>query len=152
MSAAAAKHKNNPNIGASLLTDLYEEATVETKDPQPIYVLQRDTIRSFLHEKLGLFGLRERVLAWAGIELTLVASLVTADFRGFMGLSGPVVQGGFYVFAVIVGILLASDGWKCLSIRKACTVDALTSDLGLRGSEIRPKRKDCQQEGGGYVE
>lgn len=131
------------NIWMDVLKSIYSYTGVETKEAQPIFILPRDTVRSFLHEKIDLIGIQSRVLGLAGVEVTLIAALTTASFQDFFGIKGNLIQGTFVAFSVIFGLLLTRDiarWWHC---RDALQVDSLANDLGSRGSIIRgPSPKD----------
>ncbi len=132
------------DLGMEFLKSIYMGTGVDTKEAQPIYILPRDTVRTFLHEKIGLFGIQSRVLGLAGVEITLLASLATASFTDFLGIKGNVIKGTFIAFSVIFGVLLIKDlikWWRC---KDEMDVDALAENLGSRGSIIpgvAPKAK-----------
>lgn len=132
---------NGIDIGMEYLKGIYTNTDIETKEAQPIYILQRDTVRTFLHEKIEAFGLAARVLGYVGIEITLVASLVTASFNDWMGIKGHVIEGTFVAFAFVIAILILKDGACWIKNRVSLSVDALAEDLGGRGSVIKPSGK-----------
>jgi hypothetical protein len=129
------------DIGMEYLKGIYTNTDIETKEAQPIFILQRDTVRTFLHEKIEDLGLSARVLGYIGIEITLLAALVTTTFNDWLGLKGNVIEGVFIAFFVIIGILVVKDGVVLFKNKDKLTVDELTQDLGIRGSIIRPCNK-----------
>lgn len=129
------------DIGMEYLKGIYTNTDIETKEAQPIYILQRDTVRTFLHEKIEALGLSTKVLGYVGIEITLIASLVTASFNDWMGLKGSVIEGAFVTFSIIVAALIIKDGTCWLKNRNKLSVDVLAEDLGGRGSIIKPNGK-----------
>lgn len=129
------------DIGREFMRGIYTNTDIETKEAQPIYILQRDTVKTFLHEKIEAFGVADRVLGYVGIEITLIASLVTASFNDWWGLKGNIIEGTFIAFAIIVAVLIIKDGICCLKNRGNFSVDVLAEDLGGRGSIIKPSGK-----------
>lgn len=130
---------NTPNIGLDYLTNIYQNTTIETKDPQPIYILHRDTIRTFLHEKVNLLGIEARTLGLLGVEVSLIAALATATFHDFWFLKANVICAAFFLAFLGIGGLLARSSVAWWRTREDRSVDALTDQLGYRGSEIKPK-------------
>lgn len=143
----ATKNSKNSGIALDFVNGLYSNTEIETKDPQPLFILHRDTIRTFLHEKRLSFGLEARVLGWFGIGITLIITLCTANFKDlFCGgdgthplLPGDTLQGIFFTFTLIIMAMFLFDGFRWLSAYEHLSVDYLTEDLGKRGSAIRPK-------------
>ena len=43
--------KNNGSIGTDLLKSLYTNPEITQKNPQPYYIVHKDTMKTFLHEK-----------------------------------------------------------------------------------------------------
>ena len=127
------------NIGTEVVQELYAVSELQTAKPQPIYLLHRDTISTFIHEKMALFGLDARILGVGGIELSLVAALCTAEFQDRWILKAALIQALFITFAVVLAAFLLRDVNRWLQCRKELNVDSLTTDLGSRGSAIEPK-------------
>ena len=133
--------KQGIDIGMEYFKGIYTNTDIETKEAPPIFMLQRDTVKTFLHEKIGLFGLSSRFLGYIGIEITLIVSLITATFNDWLGLKGNVIEGTFVAFALIIGVIILRDGICCIKTRGKLSVDDLTQDLGSRGSIIKPTEK-----------
>lgn len=129
-----------PNIGMDYLTDIYRETTVETKDPQPIYILHRDTIRTFLHEKIAMLGVEGKLLGLLGVEATVLATLATATFHEMWHVPGDVVCAAFLLVALWAGVYIALNTVRWWKTKVYSSVDALTDELGARGSLIKPKK------------
>ena len=129
------------DIGMEFLKNIYTNTDIETKEAQPIFMIHRDTVKSFLHEKIAYFGIYNRVVGYIGIEISLVISLLTASFTDTLGIKGTLIQGIFVVFALIFGCLAVKDGLYLIKNRKKITVDELTNELGSRGSIIKPSEK-----------
>jgi hypothetical protein len=133
----AKNDKPGIDIGMEYLRNIYTNTNIETKEAQPIYILYRDTIRTFLHETIQTMGLQGRLLGLIGIELTIVASLVTATFTDWQGIKGSLIQGTFLALAIILGILIVKDIVLWLITRKKCNVNDLVDELATRGSVIK---------------
>jgi hypothetical protein len=131
-------NKDGIDIGMEYMKGIYTNTNVETKEAQPIYILQRDSVRTFLHEKIELLGLSARLMGYLGILLTLIATLATAEFTDFLGLKGPVVNGTFVAFTLIVAVLAIRESITWYKSKSKLDVDSLAEDLGNRGSIIRP--------------
>jgi len=145
------------NIGLEYVKGLNKEASIETEDPQPIYILPRDTIKAFLHETAALLTVPGRLLGLLGVEVTLVASLLTATFRDFFWIKGDTLKGFFIAAAVLVAALVAADLVRIVKNWGAYSVDALTKNLGSRGSRIgrqsqEEKRGSVATDGAGRVQ
>lgn len=133
----ARNKKPTLDIGKEYLKNVYTNTNIETKEAQPIYILYRDTIRTFLHETIQTLGLQGRLLGLAGAELTIVASLVTATFTDWHNIKGSLIQSTFIALAIILGIWIVKDIILWLITRKKCTVNALVDEIGGRGSVIK---------------
>ena len=134
------ENNNGSNIGLEYYKNLYKNTKVKTRDPQPIYILARDTIRTFLHEKKDLLGLRARVLGLIGIEITLISALATAQFSSFWKLGSHIVLGLFTAFTLIVGLCILASVLTWIRHFSDTNIDSLADDLGSRGTEICPER------------
>lgn len=141
------ERNQQPNIGLDYLTDLYRETNLETRDPQPLFILHRDTIRTFLHEKIAWFGLYAKLLGFIGVEIPILAAIFTSTFHDTGGISANLIGGVFVAFAILFGIQIVFDGIRYWNIRARASVDQLTDELGSRGSQIRPIRRGAQQPG-----
>jgi hypothetical protein len=126
------------DVGAEVANSIYANSRFEHYGVQPIYVLHRDTIRTFLHEKIGAFERKGRILGLAGIEVSLVASLVTATFNDWRGIKGAYIEATFTVLVLVCALYLVRDVWAWLMERASLQVDVLAEDLGHRGSVIKP--------------
>jgi len=133
----AKPEKPGIDIGMEYLKNLYTNTNIETKEAQPIYILYRDTIRTFLHETIQTLGLQGRLLGLIGIEITIVASLVTATFTDWHNIKGSLIQGTFIAFAIIFGVWIIKDFILWLMTWKKCNVDSLVDELAVRGSVIK---------------
>lgn len=131
------------DIGAEVAKGIYSNAKFEHREIQPIYVLHRDTIRTFLHEKLGLFQQQGKLLGLLGIEVSLIASLVTATFNDWKGINGNIIEASFLVFSLICGYCTVSETVQWLRYRDALNVDTLSNELGSRGSVIQPSEQNA---------
>ncbi|UNU87929.1 hypothetical protein [Aeromonas dhakensis] len=131
-------NKAGIDIGMEYMKGIYNNTNVETKEAQPIYILQRDSVRTFLHEKIELIGLSAKVMGYVGVFITLIATLATAEFTDVLGLKGPVVNGAFVTFTIIIAVVTLREGCAWYKSKSKLDVDSLTEDLGNRGSIIRP--------------
>lgn len=129
--------KIGSNIGHDVLNNMYTNMSMETKDPQPLFILYRDTIRTFLHEKSGVLGAEGRVLGFFGVELTLIATLVTCTFNNFIGIDGAVIEGAFLTFAIIIGFYLLKEVRNLILLLNRNGINEMVDELGGRGSIIR---------------
>jgi len=133
--------KPNIDIGVEVAKGIYSDVRFEHREVQPIYVLHRDTVRTFLHEKLGLFGQQGHFLGLFGIEVSLIASLVTATFNDWKGIKGSVIEASFLVSSVICGCYTAREFFRWIKYRETLKVDLLSNELGGRGSVIQPSEQ-----------
>jgi len=140
------EQKDGGNIGLEYVMGLYKDAKVETKDPQPIYIFQRDTIKAFLYEKAILLSINARIWGLLGVEVALITALLTAKFRDFSWIKGAHLQGFFIASSVVIAFYVAIDVYRMIKNWGACSVDILTEELGLRGSRIGQQSKDKKVE------
>ena len=126
------------NIGAEFARSIYSDVKFEHREVQPIFVLHRDTIRTFLHEKLSLFQQQGKFLGLLGIEVSLIVSLVTATFNDWKGIKGSVIEASFFVFSIRCGYYTLRESIRWFGNRNSLSVDSLSNELGGRGSVIRP--------------
>lgn len=126
---------NDPtfNIGAEFAQSLYADAKLVTNEVQPYYLLHKDTIRNFLHEKIEILNNRGQVIAYGGIEVSIVATIFTATFNDWHGIKGSIIEGSFFLSSFIFGLLTIIAGFRWISTLKGSSVNALTDELGQRG-------------------
>lgn len=141
-----AKPQKDPGLTVAddVVRQLYADCDLVVHDSQPVFLLQRDTIKSFLHEKAGVIAAEARFLAYLSIELSLIAALVTATFQDFWKIKAQTIEGTFVAFTFIIGILMIRDGTAWVRSRKKATPDALTEELGSRGARITPKARNTE--------
>jgi hypothetical protein len=132
------ENSKNSNFGIDYLKGLYTNTTLVTKEPQPFYILARDTIKSFLHEKLDLLRQRSMFVTYLGVEITLIAALLTSSFKDFWFIKANIIQGTFIAFSLIIGFFMIKSAITSLRNFKSLKVDSLTNDLGEKGTIIRP--------------
>jgi hypothetical protein len=132
--------ENNGNIGLEYVNTLYNEAELVTEEPQPIYILHKDTIKTFLHEKREVLSIFDRMLAIIGVLLTVIVTLFSATFNDFLGLPGNVMQGIFIVSTIFLSIWLLITIIKIIKNIKSISIDNLCKDLGKRGTIIKPTK------------
>lgn len=130
------------SVADDVVKQLYSGCDLTVQERQPVYLLHRDTIRAFLHEKFGHIAAESRCLAFLGIEISLVATLLTATFQDVGWLKGPVIQGTFIAFAIIVGILLAREAKRRVWGGEWVSPESLATELGARGAVITTKHKE----------
>lgn len=128
------------DIGAEFAKGIYSNAKLVTNEVQPYFILHKDTIRTFLHEKVALLASQGKLLGLIGIEVSLIASLVTATFNEWHGIKGPTIEAAFFLSTVIAGVLTVKEFLLWLQSKSSCTVDALTIELGKRGAVIESKQ------------
>jgi len=129
-------------VADDVVKRLYNDYDFVVEESQPVFVLQKDTIKAFLHEKAGVIAAEARCLAYLGIELSIFAALATATFQDFWVFKGPTVQGTFVAFSIIFGVLVAREGWRWFCGGRTATPEKLTDELGARGAKITPKKKN----------
>ena len=139
--------KPSIDIVAEITKGIYNNAKFEHREVQPIYVLHRDTVQTFLHEKLGLFEQQGKLLGLWGIEVSLIASLVTATFNDWLGIKGAVIEASFWVVSIICGYHIVRESIRWLKYRDTLSVNTLSNELGGRGSVIRPNEQKANPAG-----
>lgn len=133
------------DIGTAVANGIYANVTFEHQEVQPIYVIHRDTVKAFFHETKHRLSQEGKLLGILGIELSLIVSLVTATFNPWLGLKGEVIEASFFVLSVIFGVFLILETVSWLANGGKVKIDALTDELGKRGSIIRPMSCDAEQ-------
>ncbi len=128
---------DQPDIGIEFVKKLYTDCKLETNAPQPIYLLYKDTIKTFLHEKIALLALDAKIIGLIGIEVSILAALFTAKFEKVWIIEGPVIHGTFLAFFFVLAYFLARDVKRWLQNWRKLSVDSLTDELGGRGSMIK---------------
>lgn len=129
------------DIGAEVAQGIYANATFEAQEVQPLFVLHRDTVKSYFHEKRTQFDEQGKLLGYLGVEITLVATLLTATFNDQYGMKGTLIQAVFFVFSIIFGLLLVASLVNWRKHKETLTVENMVDDLGKRGSIIKPALK-----------
>jgi hypothetical protein len=137
----AENEKSTIDIAVEISKAIYSNVKFEHRGVQPIYVLHRDTVQTFLHEKLGLFEQQGKLLGLWGIEVSLIASLVTATFNDWLGIKGAVIEASFWVVSIICGYHIVRESIRWRKYRDTLSVDALSNELGGRGSVIQPNEQ-----------
>ena len=127
-------------IGTDVISSLYTSPKLFVLDAHPHFILHRDTLRAFLFEKQGLFGLRERVIGWIGIEISLITTLIISTFHDWRGIPAAVLQAVFIVVAGIIAILFTVDCFKLIRYRGDLSIDTLSDELGTRGAVLKPEQ------------
>lgn len=133
------------NIAYDYVTNLYRNTTVVTDDPQPLFVLPRDTIRTFLHEKMSLFGIQSKLAGLVGVAVAIGVALATTEkWRGLWLIDGSVVQAAFILcfLGVALVTLITANRWR--RERQNLNVDSLTDDLGSRGGRTVLTKEDSE--------
>lgn len=126
-----------PGIGLEFVKELYLDCKLEPNEPQPIFLIYKDTIKTFLHEKIGHLALNAKILGLIGIEISILAALFTATFNDVWQIKGEMIQALFIVLFFVLGFFLARDFKRWWQNRNSLTVDALTDELGRRASIIK---------------
>jgi hypothetical protein len=129
-------HESAINIGAEFAQSLYADAKLVTNEIQPYFLLHKDTVRTFLHEKIDVLSNRCQFLGFIGIEISVLAALFTANFQDWHGFKGSTIEATFFISSVIFGGLAIFTGIKWLLSIKGSSVNALTDELGKRGVVI----------------
>lgn len=129
-------------VADDVVRRLYSNCDLAVQESQPLLVLHRDTVRSFLHEKLSILVSESRLLAYLGIEASLVSALATATFNDWWIFKGPLIQGTFAAFSIILGLLLLRELYRWWTEARSVTPASLTDDLSLRGALIHPKKSE----------
>ncbi|MFH1872791.1 MAG: hypothetical protein ABIK82_16420 [Pseudomonadota bacterium] len=135
----ARNDKPSIDVGAEFAKGIYSNAKLVTNEVQPYFILHKDTIRTFLHEKMALLASQGKLLGLIGIEISLIASLVTATFNEWHGIKGPTIEAAFFLSTIAFGILSVKEFLLWMKSQSSCTVDALTTELGKRGAVIESK-------------
>jgi hypothetical protein len=126
------------NIGSAFLNDIYAEPKLINENPQPFYIVHKDTCKTFLYEMKDKFSLFDRFLAVIGVEFTLIITLVTATFSDFQIIKGDTIRGVFISFALLVGLYLLYLGFKNIANINKMSVNKLCDDLGKLSTIIEP--------------
>lgn len=136
---------NNGKIGIDYLSSLYNEAELVTEKPQPIYILQRDTVKAFLYEKKSTISIVDRFLALLGVEITIIVTLFTATFTSILGLGGENIKGIFICLSLILAVWLIVTIIKMVQVSSKMSIDAISDELGKLGTIIQPKQHNDKQ-------
>lgn len=130
------------DVGAAVANGIYSDVKIVHNQVQPFFILHKDSIRNFFHEKYRIFEMQGRLLGLVGITLSLIASLLTATFNDWHGIKGSLIEACFVVSTVISTLFTLkdfSDWWKN---KGNMSVDQLSDELGRRGSVIQPENKN----------
>lgn len=133
---------NSPesNIGTDFLHNLYSEVSLETKDPQPYYIVHKDTFKTFLYEHKESLNYGDKALVFLGIEVSIIVSLLTCSFNDVVGkeskiiVEGNTIQGFFLCSALVIGIFLLYYGIKWLFNIKKSSINYMCSELEKKSS------------------
>lgn len=133
---------NSPksNIGTDFLHNLYSEVSLETKDPQPYYIVHKDTFKTFLYEHKESLNYGDKTLGFLGIEVSIIVSLLTCSFNDVVGkeskiiVEGNTIQGFFLCSALVIGVFLLYYGIKWLFNIKKSSINYMCSELEKKSS------------------
>ena len=127
-----------PSLSKALTDSIYSDTQLEHKDVQPIYILQRDTIRSFFYEKISDMSSESQFYCYLGIAITLLATVITATFTDIWIVKAELIKSTFLILTIYFIIKLIISGIKWIKTRNSNSPSALTDELGSRGSIIKP--------------
>jgi hypothetical protein len=122
---------NQPLLSTELSLDkeLIESSVVHKNVAQEFVVTTSDKIRICLRDYQAALKAQNDWLTPLGILLTLLASLVAADFRQFLGLSSEIWKATFIVGSAICFIWLAHAVCWAIKLRKASDVEYIIERL-----------------------
>ncbi len=124
---------SSPNQIVSTITNqMYANTKFEHNETQPIYLLHRDTIRSFFHEKINLFGLAGKLSTSFGLFLSCGTTLLTSTFHETKWVKADLIENIFTILTFGALIFSIYQSIKYLTTRNELTVNALTEDLSKR--------------------
>lgn len=136
-----AKNKQNKNnIATGFFENLYSDVSLETKDPQPYYIIHKDTFKTFLYEHKDSLNYGDKVLSFLGIDISILVSLFTCDFRNWIGnedkilVDGKTIQGFFICCALVIGIFFVYYGIKWICNFKKSSINFMCSELEEKSS------------------
>ena len=135
-----------PNIGLDYVTNIYSDAEIETENPQPLYILHKDTIKSFLSEKMDELNKTGLLWGYIGIELTIAITLLTTDVKGIWLISGQLIKGTLVAFSGIVGFLIVKNIEHIKNPKNEVKMESLVCELGKRGTIVKPVRSQPKLE------
>ena len=128
------------NIGTDFLHNLYSEVSLETKDPQPYYIVHKDTFKTFLYEHKDSLNYGDKALGFLGIEVSIIVSLLTCSFNDVIGkeskiiVEGNTIQGFFLCSALVIGGFLLYYGIKWLCNIKKSSINYMCDELEKKSS------------------
>jgi hypothetical protein len=93
-------------IGTAVVSDLYANVTFEkgNTDVDVYFVTHKQSVKAYLLEKREILGLNGKLLGVAGIEITIVLSILSGTFQEVAGVKPETVKGIFAGLAIAVGV------------------------------------------------
>ncbi|MBR4823889.1 MAG: hypothetical protein IKZ86_03760 [Spirochaetaceae bacterium] len=136
----ARNNQSKNKIGTDFLHNLYSDISLETKDPQPYYIVHKDTFKTFLYEHKDSLNYGDKALSFLGIEVSVIVSLFTCDFKNLLGndnkiiVDGKTIQGVFICSALVIGGFFLYYGIKWLYNVKKTSINYMCSELEKKSS------------------
>lgn len=126
--------KNNGSIGTDLLKSLYTNPEITQKNPQPYYIVHKDTMKTFLHENKGSLSIVDRFLTILVSFITILLTYFTSNFKEteVFGLDGSQIKGCFLCLLIVFGVYLVYLIYELIRTRHMRDVDSLCSMLEKR--------------------
>ena len=132
------------DLGTEFAKNIYSNAKFIANDVQPYFVLHKDTVCSFLHEKRDVLSSEGKLLGLLGIEASLIAALLTATFNDWHGIKGDTIEASFFISTLVFGYFVVREFIVWVSSVRTRSIDALTTELGKRGAVIEVPKQVSQ--------
>lgn len=100
--------KNSGSIGTDILQSIYTNSENTAKNPQPFYVVHKDTMKTFLYENKSALSIIDRLLTIGVTFITIVITYFTSNFKDteIFGLEGTQIKGVFLCLSIGFGVYL----------------------------------------------
>ena len=122
--------KDSGSLGTDVIKSIYTNSENTEKNPQPLYIVHKDTMKSFLYENKNALSIVDRLLT---VGVTFITIIITyfKDTNVF-GLDGSQVKGVFLCLSIGFGVYLIYLIYTLFNTWNRRNVDGLCEILEKR--------------------
>lgn len=97
--------KTDGSIETKIIQSIYTNSGNIAKNPQPYYVIHKDTMKTFLYENRSALSIFDRLLTICVTFITIVITYCTSNFENtvIFGLEGTQIKGVFLCLSIVFG-------------------------------------------------
>lgn len=126
--------KDSGSLGTDVIKSIYTNSENTEKNPQPLYIVHKDTMKSFLYENKNALSIVDRLLTVGVTFITIIITYFTSNFKDtkVFGLDGSQVKGVFLCLSIGFGVYLIYLIYTLFNTWNRRNVDGLCEILEKR--------------------